>query len=79
MNAPYAKRDLPTQQPQTTLSNRPTIEHRGTTVDKASELLRTYAHTRNQKSIDVAATVVRNDPAVADLANGKGGSLNPSR
>lgn len=69
------QRDLLTQQLQTTLNNRLTIEQAkgilaqrgGITVDEAFELLRTYSHSRNQKLTDVADAVVRNDPAVADL------------
>jgi hypothetical protein len=79
------QRDLLTQQLQTTLKNRLTIEQAkgvvaqcgGITVDEASELLRTYAHSRNQKLTDLAAAVVRNDPAVADLVPRAGGSPTP--
>lgn len=76
------ERDLLTEQLQTTLNNRVTIEQakgvladrRNTTVDQASELLRAYAHSRDQKLTDVADAVVRNDPAVADLVNVTGGN-----
>jgi transcriptional regulator with GAF, ATPase, and Fis domain len=76
------ERELLTEQLQTTLNNRLTIEQakgivaqrRDVTVDKASELLRTYARSRNQKLTDVADAVVRNDPVVADLVNGTGDS-----
>jgi AmiR/NasT family two-component response regulator len=76
------ERELLTEQLQTTLNNRLTIEQakgilaqrHDVTVAKASELLRTYARSRNQKLTDVADAVVRNDPAVADLVNGTGDS-----
>jgi ANTAR domain/GAF domain len=79
------QRDLLTQQLQTTLNHRLTIEQAkgvlaergGITVDEAFELLRSYAHSRNQKLTDVADAVVRKDPAVADLVNVAGGSPTP--
>jgi ANTAR domain/GAF domain len=79
------QRDLLTQQLQTTLNNRLTIEQAkgivaergGITVDEASELLRTYAHSRNLKLTDVADALVRNDPAVADLVPHAGDNSTP--
>jgi ANTAR domain len=79
------QRDLLTQQLQTTLNNRWTIEQAkgilaqrgGITVDEAFDLLRSYAHSRNLKLTDVADAVVRYDPAVADLVPRAGGSPNP--
>ena len=81
-NRAIRERELLTEQLQTTLNNRVTIEqakgilaqHHDVTVNKASEQLRTYARSRNQKLTDVADAVVRNDPVVADLVNGTGDS-----
>lgn len=39
------------------------------TIDEAVDILRNYAHLHNQTLAEVADAVVRNDPAVADLAN----------
>jgi hypothetical protein len=77
--------DLLTQQLQTTLNNRLTIEQAkgilaqrgGTTIDEASVLLCTYAHSHNKKLTDVADALVRNDPAVADLVPRAGDSPTP--
>jgi AmiR/NasT family two-component response regulator len=65
------ERELLTEQLQTSLNNRLTVEQakgilaqrRDVTVNKASELLRTYARSRNQKLTDVADAVVCNDPS----------------
>jgi hypothetical protein len=71
------QRDLLTQQLQTTLNNRLTIEQAkgvlaqrgGITIDEASQLLRTYAHSRHQKLVEVADALMRHDPAVDDLVS----------
>ncbi|MDR3661330.1 MAG: GAF and ANTAR domain-containing protein [Mycobacterium sp.] len=69
------ERDLLTEQLQTTLNNRLAIEQaKGIVAERANvnvsnafELLRAYAHLHNRKLADLANSVVRNDPAVADL------------
>ncbi len=69
------QRDLLAQQLQAALNSRLAVEQAkgilaeraGITVDAAFELLRAYAHTRDQKLTDVAEALVRRDPAVDDV------------
>ncbi len=44
-------------------------ERADVTINEAFDILRNYAHLHNRKLAEVADAVVRNDPAVADLAN----------
>ncbi|MDI3314076.1 MAG: GAF and ANTAR domain-containing protein [Mycobacterium sp.] len=72
------QRELLTEQLQTALHNRLAVEQAkgilaqraGVTVSEAFDLLRTHAHTRNQKLTDLADAIVRRDPAIADLVAG---------
>ncbi|MBS4727116.1 GAF and ANTAR domain-containing protein [Mycobacterium sp. SM1] len=77
------QRELLTEQLQTALHNRLTIEQAkgilaqraGVTIPEAFELLRTHAHTRHQKLTDLADAIVRHDPTVADLVSGPGAGV----
>lgn len=76
------QRELLAEQLQTALNNRLAFEQakgilaeRGDiTLGEASEVLRAYARRHDRKLTDVAGAVVRNDPAVADLAVRAAGS-----
>ena len=69
------QRELLTEQLQTALNSRLTIEQaKGVIAERASvsigeafELLRAYAHSHHQKLADLADAVVHHDPAVLDL------------
>ena len=72
----FRQRELLTEQLQTALNNRLTVEQaKGVIAERADvsigeafELLRTYAHNHHRKLADLADAVVHHDPAVTDLA-----------
>jgi hypothetical protein len=79
------QRELLTEQLQTALNNRSTVEQAkgilaeraDVTVGEAVEPLRDYARGRDQKLADVADAIVRRDPAVADIVPRAGSALTP--
>lgn len=71
------ERDLLTEQLQAALNSQLAVEQAkgivaertNVTINEAFDILRNYAHLHNQKLAELADAVVRNDPAVADVAN----------